>query len=164
MMSSKKKKIKDDTDGDSDWRPKKTKTEQSDGNCIIHMKESNMATFTFLNSKNKASVTTKLKEIAEKRLKEDRGSAHGMENISEHFLANVDSITENTHGYHRDCYQRLTSNLNRLKSVSDDDGSANVKRSQRKSGDKEKVIFNPDCIFCNKEGKISIKKNGYKTT
>ena len=51
-MSSKKKKRRrgDDDDNDTDWRSvKKKKTDNSEGNCIIHMKESNMASFKWRN-------------------------------------------------------------------------------------------------------------------
>ena len=57
--------------------------------------------------------------------------------------------------------------MKRLKGrASSSDETPDLKRSQRNSSSSstDKVIFKPDCIFCNKEGKISVIKNGYKTT
>ena len=39
-----------------------------------------------------------------------------------------------------------------------------TRRSKRKSEEGDNVIFKKDCIFCNKEGRISVKKDGVKTT
>ena len=124
---------------------------QPDGTCVVHMDDSKMASFTYLTSKNKASVLEKLEQIARKRLGQEFGSVHRMEKISQDFLSNIQTICENTHGYHRDCYQRFTANLNRLKDVaSSSDNTVAPKRSQRQSAEGEKIIFKPDCIFCNR--------------
>ena len=163
-MSSKRRKRKGDPDEDLDWKTKEAKSGPSEGICIIHMKESKKAGFTYLSSKTKDSITLKLKEIAEKRLREDRSSVHRMEHVCESFLSSIESLSEDTHGYHRECYQRFTSNLNRLTSASTAEPEKVLKRSERKSGETENIIFKPDCIFCNKEGKVSIKKGRCKTT
>ena len=69
------------------------------------------------------------------------------------------------HGYHRDCYQRFTKNINRLKSSTEDSETIEQPRtSGRSSTTSEKVIFKPDCIFCNKEGRKKIKEKGVWTT
>lgn len=166
-MAPKQKKRKQN-DTDDDWKEtKKKKTVQGEGICIIHMDESKMDGFTYLTSKNRTTMVEKLRKIAEKRLGQEFGSVHRMEKISQDFLTNIQSIAETTHGYHRDCYQRFTGNMNRLKEVvSDPSSSPNVepRRSERKSSEGEKIIFKPDCIFCNREGKISVVKDGVKTT
>ena len=114
-MAPKKKKRKTD-DADDDWKEtKKKKTVNVEGICVIHMDESKKDGFTYLTSKNKTTMVEKLKTIAEKRLGQEFGSVHRMEKISQDFLTSIQSISETTHGYHRDCYQRFTGNMNRLK-------------------------------------------------
>ena len=163
MNSKGKKRKKDDTD--EDWAPRKEKILQPEGICILHTEDSKRDTFVFLTSKNKENVVGKLKAIAEERLKQECGSVHRMETISNNFLSCIGTIVENSHGYHRNCYQRFTSNMSRLKTATTSSSSADTsKKCQRKSGEGDKVIFKPDCIFCNREGKISINKGGYKTT
>ena len=69
------------------------------------------------------------------------------------------TIPEN--GYHRECYQRLTMNLGRLKARKDvEDESGPSRRSSTVSSDG--IIFNQDCIFYNKTGlkKIKSKEHG----
>ena len=71
------------------------------------------------------------------------------------------------HGYHRDCYQRFSSNLNRLTKPSGEKPSSvssSVREPRRSSTEKDSVFFQPDCIFCNKSGRKSIKVRGSWTT
>ena len=171
-MSSRKQKRKKsstaekDNDDDDTWTPKtKMKINSSSAICIIHAEDSKYGNFTILTDKTKDSVKAKLKDIAEKRLQQEFGSAHRMEPICTAFLADYDNITENTHGYHRGCYTKFTAHLDRLKNIDTDDNSENtLRRSQRSHVDVENIIFNPDCIFCNKTGRISVIKDGLKTT
>ena len=163
-MAPKQRKRKKDV-ADDDWKEVKKKAVQTKGICIVHMDDSKMENFTYLTSKNKTTVVNKLEKIAKKRLGQEFGSVHRMEKISQDFLTNIQLICEDSHGYHRDCYQRFTANMKRLKDAySNSSEPVAPKRSQRKSTEGEKHIFKPDCIFCNKEGKISITKDGVKTT
>lgn len=66
------------------------------------------------------------------------------------------------HGYHRECYQLFTKNLNRLSEILSDATEPSTSRPPRSSIDE--VIFNPDCIFCKKEGPKSIKVKSSWTT
>ena len=71
------------------------------------------------------------------------------------------------HGYHRDCYQRFSSNLNRLTKPSGEKPSSissSVREPRRSSTEKDSVLFQPYCIFCNKSGRKSIKVRGSWTT
>ena len=64
--------------------------------------------------------------------------------------------------YHRDCYQNLTKNHCRLSDTTTQSPtsstSSSTKTRSSSAGTKDKVLFTPDCIFCNKTG----KKYSYK--
>ena len=168
-MSGKKKKVKASTKSDSDdsdWETKKKKKKTDslvEQNCIVHMDDSNRQSFTILNKEEEWERIKKLKEIAQLRLQQDN-SNYRMEKVSEKILSHT--IGAAGAGYHRDCYANFTSNLSRLKQPDDlpNSASASAPRNSRRSGVGETILFNPDCIFCNRIGKISIKKSGYKTT
>ena len=66
------------------------------------------------------------------------------------------------HDYHRECYQLFTKNLNRLSEILSDATDPSTSRPPRSLIDE--VIFNPDCIFCKKEGPKSIKVKSSWTT
>ena len=71
----------------------------------------------------------------------------------------------NHHGYHRDSYQRFTKNLDRLVEVEQMSSFGMNRRSliaasKRNDG----VLFNKDCIFCNKMGKVKVRVQGVWTT
>ena len=62
------------------------------------------------------------------------------------------------HGFHQDCYQRFTKNLDCLQSSTEDSETLQQSRTSRCSlTASEKVIFKPDCTFCNKERQKKIK-------
>ena len=170
MMSSRgrkrKKDARNDPAGDPEWNTKQKKDRSSEGICIIHFTEcKNNTGFTKLNETvSQESTLLKLKGIAEKRLQQKRGSKNRFEVVCRSFLSIIDSVSGDTHGHHRDCYQKFTSNLSRLSEETPNQPENSPRCSQRNTGVKENIIFNPDCIFCNKEGKISVKEKGYKTT
>jgi hypothetical protein len=64
------------------------------------------------------------------------------------------------HGYHRVCYQRFTGNLGRLvrpqATIPQDPSEPRL--SMRGSINKDHIIFQPDCIFCNREGRKRVNK------
>lgn len=100
----------------------------------------------------------RMKEIRDKRLAEPLESAHRMTVTCECI---PDTITEGD-GYHRECYQRFTMNLKRLEQKPEL-LAASSRQSQRAStGDK--VLFTPDCIFCNSITRKKVKKKGIWTT
>ena len=67
-------------------------------------------------------------------------------------------------GYHRDCFQKLTMNLSRLPAPPPPPpsiaGSSDLESRRRRSLDPDKVIFRPDCIFCEKERRKKVKVKG----
>lgn len=67
------------------------------------------------------------------------------------------------YGYHRDCYQSFTRNLNRLHDEpSKLTNTNNPKRVTRGTGDR--IIFQKDCRFCRKVGRKKVKKQSSWTT
>ena len=104
--------------------------------CVVHFPDSTCESLQYLSDcKGPENRLQKLQDIARKRLLEPADSYKNkrMED-----------------GYNRECYQRFTKNLNRLKG---DDKTFQPSRSSRRSSENpERVIFKPDCIFCNKEG------------
>jgi hypothetical protein len=68
-------------------------------------------------------------------------------------------------GYHRDCYQKFTMNLSHLPAQPPFiAGSSDFESRRRRSLDPGKIIFIPDCIFCEKEGRNKVKVKGSWTT
>ena len=60
----------------------------------------------------------------------------------------IPQVIEAHHGYHIACYKRFTGNLNRLNVVETvQEPSTSSTRSKRNPS--EKILFDPDCIFCN---------------
>ena len=74
-----------------------------------------------------------------------------------------DSIGE-FDGYHRQCYQKFTRNLKRIRVPSNDvsEEESSTPKAKRVQGDK--IKFTKDCIFCNKFGLLNVKKKGLWTT
>ena len=68
------------------------------------------------------------------------------------------------HGYHGDCQQRLTKNIDRLQSsTKDSETIQQPSTSGHSSLVFEKVILKPHCIFCNTEERRKIKEKGVWT-
>lgn len=63
------------------------------------------------------------------------------------------------HGYHRDCYQRFTRNVDRLKEPITGTSTGSRDKQRRESCDSI-VLFSENRIFCNKEGAIGVKRSG----
>ena len=95
-----------------------------------------------------------LKNIRDRRLSQPYDSPFRMEEACKLILEDI----SNEHGYHRDCYQYFTKNLDRLTEPSADATAPPTSRSSRSSGDM--IVFNPNCIFCKKIGPKSVKLKG----
>ncbi|KAL4233686.1 hypothetical protein ACF0H5_008367 [Mactra antiquata] len=68
-------------------------------------------------------------------------------------------------GYHRDCYQNFIRNVRRLKRDVCIAGTSKDFQVTRRGASSDKVaLFSKDCIFCNKEGHIGVKKSGSWTS
>ena len=135
---------------------RKRKREQ----CVIHLGGIKHGSFTrFSDLKNPNDRLALLKSIRDRRLAEPLNSPYRMTDICQGI---PDEIMENQ-GYHRGCYQRFTLNLQRLTAgiPSDDVEAPGPSTSQERVKRKkslDKIIFAPDCIFCNNEGRIHVKK------
>lgn len=134
--------------------------------CVIHMSGIKHGSFTYFSDlTNPNDRLALLKNIRDRRLAEPPGSSYRMTDICQGI---PDEIQENE-GYHRGCYQRFTLNLHRLTASkpSNDPEAPGPSTSQegrvkcKKAS--EKIIFEPDCIFCNTEGRIHVKKAGIDT-
>lgn len=70
---------------------------------------------------------------------------------------------DESHGYHRSCYQRFVQHADRLQ-MPNTDAHTLVRMGRGTSDDRDRTIFKPNCIFCGKVDKIGIKKKGQWTT
>ena len=70
----------------------------------------------------------------------------------------------NRHGYHRDCYQRYTKNLDRLEEA-EQTSSFGMNRRSLTAANKwnDGLLFNKDGIFCNKMDRIKVRLRGVWT-
>lgn len=134
--------------------------------CVIHMSGIKHGSFTYFSDlTNPNDRLALLKNIRDRRLAEPPGSSYRMTDICQGI---PDEIQENE-GYHRGCYQRFTLNLHRLTASkpSNDPEAPGPSTSQegrvKHKKASEKIIFEPDCIFCNTEGRIHVKKAGIDT-
>ena len=143
---------------DSEPQPKKKKDDEAKRVCIVHCEGLHYGEILLLSeTKDSQGRIARLRDIKEKRLLQPAYSSYRMEAA----CAKIPDVLENHHGYHTVCYQRFTANLNRLKPA-DEVPEATTSRPRRSSADK--IIFNPDCIFCKSEKKKKIKKKGNWTT
>ena len=101
----------------------------------------------------------KIHEIKSRRLAEPAASVHRVDRVYQLVTNNM----KPEHGHHRECYQRFTKNLGRLKAsqVVEDEGGPR-RRSSTSSSDG--IIFSPDCIFCNKTEVKKIESKGVWTS
>ena len=102
----------------------------------------------------------KIIKIRDLRLSQPTDSTHRMESVCRLIPTEIGE----GHGYHRDCYNHFTKNVERLKSTDSSKSKEIFRKVQRKMSVDKVALFAKDCIFCNKEGNISIRKAGVKTT
>ena len=121
--------------------------------CIVH--------FTHVKEKNICNVSdaafTKIKQVLEMRMSQPSGSGHRMSDICKE----IPDELETHHGFHRKCYQLFTNKLKKLLPQDPVEDSALGKdRSKRKKNDeKDGIFFQPNCIFCNKNGPKYLNNN-----
>jgi hypothetical protein len=147
--------------------PKKRKTEMTSSSskrgqvCIIHYDKSKCDGFTLLSDlKNPSERLDHLLSIRDKSLAQPIGSKYRMESICTLLPVKV----EKDHGYHRDCYQHFTKHLDRLVPVPDYRETYPSEARTSRRTNPEDFCFAKDCIFCNKEGRIGIKRSGCWTS
>jgi hypothetical protein len=105
-------------------------------------------------------IFERLQNIKSRRLEMPADSVHRMQNACK----NLPTEYKASHGYHRDCYQKFTKNLDRLqkpnKTLTEPCTSTHASRSNQP----DNIIFNNDCIFCKKTGRKKIKVKCIWTT
>ena len=131
--------------------------------CIIHFPDVNVSDPIILlsSTENPDERLQKLNDICRRRLSEPIDSANRMTDICSQVPSSY--VYEHMHGYHRQCYQRFTGNLTRLKTSAVLEEKPSTSRPKRRSS-AEKYIFPPECIFCDKGGKRKVKKGSAWTT
>ena len=109
-------------------------------------------------------LTYKNPQSASKKIKTSRTAVS--QKIMEDVCKHISQKLQQNHGYHRGCYQKFTKTLNRLAKEDIPSASGSQCRSTRSSASQkpESIIFNPDCVFCNMEGKIHVAQGGSRTT
>ena len=129
--------------------------------CIIHVAGLKCGPIKLFSQNESGDVDKfgRLHDIRHRRLAEAPDSPYRMEEVCNQ----LPDKFESHHGYHRECYQRLTMNLNRLQQQPNDLQSSSSSR-HRRSIEEDKVIFKPDCIFCHSESHKAVKVKGTWTT
>ena len=128
--------------------------------CVIHWSESKLETFTHVSAgKDSEGRLRKLKDVCNLRQSQPAGSSQRMDEA----CALLPDTVKDNHGYHRDCYQRFTANIQRLHAPSTSSEPAESLRLQKSRATSGGILFNADCIFCNKEGYMKVKKKGVWT-
>ena len=98
----------------------------------------------------------KLKDIRDRR-SQPSGSPLRMEEVDKR----IPEESSEEHGYHGDCYQKFTTNLHRLTQSESDEADPSTSCVPRRSSiDKDTIIFQPDCMFCKKEGSKGVNAKG----
>ena len=79
--------------------------------------------------------------------------------------ANIPTALMNHHGYHGNCYQRFTKTLDRLEEVEQTSSSGMNRRSLTAANKwNDGVLFNKECIFSNKMGRMKVRMQGVRAT
>ena len=129
--------------------------------CVVHYDASSCDNFTLLaDVKNQQERFQKIIEIRDLRLSQPTDSTYRMESVCRLIPTEIGE----GHGYHRDCYNHFTKNVERLKHTDSSKSKEIFQKVHRKISIDKVALFAKDCIFCNKEGLISIRKAGLKTT
>ena len=119
--------------------------------CIVHIKGLKYGELHLLSEdKDGEKKLAKLQEVKEMRLAQPPSSCHMMKEACDL----IPDVTGEHHGFHWQCYKRFTMSLDRLKRPASSSQTTNVtqqRMSRRSSSDK--IIFNPDCIFCGSENR-----------
>ena len=136
--------------------------------CIIHTSGIKHGPFTLFGDISESNKRRQaLYNVRDRRMAEPATSRHRMPDICQGI---PDQLSDKLkQGYHRGCYQRFTSNLKQLTKHGEDEapstsGLSTIQSRPKRNQSAEQIIFKPDCIFCNKTGRIHTKKAGADTT
>jgi len=114
-------------------------------------------------TKIKGTATEKLQQlqkIRDRRLHQSHESPYRMQSVCDQIPPTLPDDLESI-GYHRNCCQRFTGNLQLLGDDTEPEPSTSQRHhSPRKSGGSAGPIFPPECIFCDK---VEIKDGHRKT-
>lgn len=128
--------------------------------CILHVPNIKHGPFTaFADLQDSEERLSKLKTIRDRRLAEHTAPLRMAE-----VCQRIPEEIQGHHGYHRACYQKFTKNLDRLVPPEERPSSSSSHRHSSRKKSVENIIFEPDCIFCNKVGKIHVTRAGVRTT
>ena len=122
--------------------------------CILHVVGIEHGKFTSFRNV-KGDPTEKLKNlhrIREQRLSEAHDSVHRMAEVCSLIPDTLEGLDLDIIGYHRKCYQRFNTHLDRLKGAALTEGSVSTKHhSPRKQGSSlSSPLFPEECIFCDR--------------
>lgn len=136
-------------------------TPVSDDVCIIHdSKAKKTNTFIHLcELPNPQERFQTICSVRDRRQSQALGSSHRRDAICEQV---PEQFGEN-HGYHRECYQRFTGNLDRLKRCAVREEYQPRRQSLRRTSP-DKIKFKPNCIFCKSFERKKILVGGAWTT
>lgn len=124
-------------------------------NCIIHCQDIKWTKFTkFSDLRDADERFRSICEVRDIRLTQPADSV----NRQQHICDQIPLHYEGSQGYHRECYQRFTMNIKRLKPAVGAEESQPLKRAKRSSSadGKDQILFKQDCIFCGKEGRKKV--------
>lgn len=139
--------------------PKKRKPDSSETNepltsrtlWVIHFPDSSAQGFTPLTDERLS--LSKLTKIRQTRLALPGDSKQCMPEICEQ----IPDAVEDGYRYHRDCHMRFTAHIRRPSA--DPDSQLGPSRPPRvPSDERDKYIFNPNCIICGKAGYKKLNK------
>ena len=142
---------------------RKRDSEQPPIVCIAHVKGLSYGDLHLLSGlKDSEKKLAKLQEVRNRRLAQLPESPHMMKDTCDL----VPEFLAEHHGIHWECYKRFTMNLDRLNpstaGTSQRTGATTQRMGRTSSGDK--IIFQPDCIFCSSESRKKVKVHGSWTT
>ena len=112
--------------------------------CIVHYDASSCDNFKLLaDVRIQQERFQKILEIRDLRLSQPADSTHRMESV---YRLIPTEIGEG-HGYHRDCYNHFTKNVERLRSTECTESKEISRKVERKMSVDKVALFAKDCIF-----------------
>ena len=158
-MANKRK--RDTTDNDSTEKASKKPKVKTKPVCILHsnsvpLKSKPFTTLSSLPGDPKARLL-ELHRLRDIRLKEDTDSAYRMKDVCDKIPDSIDGLDLETHGYHRACYTKFVSKIDRCKHGK----KTSTKPVQKTPSPRKKLPkqtkFPKECIIC---GKLTKKRKG----
>ena len=112
--------------------------------CVVHYDASSCDNFTLLaDVKNQQERFQKIIEIRDLRLSQPTDSTHRMESVCRLIPTEIGE----GHGYHRDCYNHFTKDVERLKHTDGSKSKEIFQKVHRKMSIDKVALFAKYCIF-----------------